>query len=143
MSLPLFPGAKGCGWISKRKGLDDFIIANNCSHQDKDSLITFPVQKYQGNRKGTFPFDFLRCLLCFGHLQYRAVPEAGCEAKWTWGGVKAAIRGGVLRLSGHWCPRLEMLCQQRPSSNMMHGFISLTAYGQGLSSAVPNSLSEV
>lgn len=49
MSLPLFPGAKGCGWVSKRKGLDDFIIANNCSHQDKDSLITFPVQKYQGN----------------------------------------------------------------------------------------------
>lgn len=75
MSLPLFPGAKGCGWISKRKGLDDFIIANNCSHKDKDSLITFPVQKYRGNQEGTFPFDFLCCLLWFGCLWCGAVPD--------------------------------------------------------------------
>lgn len=80
MSLPLFPGAKGCGWVSKRKGLDDFIIANNCSHKDKDSLITFPVQKCQGNQKGTFPFDFPGCLLQFGRLQCLVVPEAGCRA---------------------------------------------------------------
>lgn len=100
MSLPLFPGAKGCGWVSKRKGLDDFIIANNCSHKDKDSLITFPVQKCQGNQKGTFPFDFPGCLLRFGHLQCLAVPEAGC---------RAVVVGGTAQLAGCWCPGAEML----------------------------------
>lgn len=84
MSLPLVPEAKGYGWISKRKGLDDFIIANNCSHQDKGSLITFCVKKYQGNQKGTFPFDLPRCLLCFGPLWCCAVPGAGCEAEGIW-----------------------------------------------------------
>lgn len=139
---PCFQQPKGCGWISERKALDDFIITNNCSHQDKDGLITFPGQKYQGNPKGTFPFDVPHCLQCFGRLWYRAVPKAGCEPKRTWGGVKAAIRGGALRLSEHWCPRMEMLCQQHPSSNLMHGFISLTACGQGLSLVVPISLSD-
>ena len=75
-------------WLDfKRKGLDDFIIANNCSHQDKDSLSTFPVQKCRGNQKGMFPCDFLRCLLRVGRFRHRAVPEAGCEAAWAWGGV--------------------------------------------------------
>lgn len=143
MSLPLFPGAKGCGWISKRRGLDDFIIANNCSHQDKDSLITFPEQKYRGNQKGTFPFAFPCCLLCFGRLRYHVVPGAGSEAEWMWGVVEAAVHRGVFWLSGHCCPRLEMLCQQQRLSSLLHGFISLTTCGEGLSSAVPDSVSKV
>lgn len=55
---PDFLEPKDVAGFQKEKRLDDFIIANNCSHQDKDSLITFPVQKYQGIQKGTFPFDF-------------------------------------------------------------------------------------
>lgn len=100
MSLPLFPGAKGCGRISKRKGLDDFIIANNCSHQDKDSLITFPAQKYQGNQKRTFPFDLPRCLLCCGPLWCCAVPGAGCEAEGIWGSQGSSSWCGVLVIRG-------------------------------------------
>lgn len=98
MSPPLFPGAKGCGWISKRKGLDDFIIAHNCSHQDKDSLIAFPVQKYQGNQKGNVSHLIFRVVFCvtvvFGTMrcQKQAARLNGLVA----GGrvVKAAIRGG-------------------------------------------------
>lgn len=112
MSLPRFPGAKGCGWISKRKELDDFIIANNCSHQDKGSLITFPANKYQGNQEGTFPFDLPRCLLCFGPLWCCAVPGAGCEAEGIWGESRQQFMVGCPGYQG--CPRLEMLCQQLP-----------------------------